>query len=104
MNKAKFDSVIHAPNRLQICAFLAPLQEAEFQVLRDELGVSDSGLSKHLKQLEDAGYMTFRKSTVSGRQRMWASLTTSGRKAFAGHIQEQKILAGMVDDQALSST
>jgi hypothetical protein len=35
MNKAKFDSVIHAPNRLQICAFLAPLQEAEFQVLRD---------------------------------------------------------------------
>jgi hypothetical protein len=31
-------------------------------------------------------------------------LTTSGRKAFAVHIQELKILAGMVDDQALSST
>jgi DNA-binding MarR family transcriptional regulator len=104
MNKAKFDSMIHAPNRLQICAFLAPLQEAEFQVLRDELGVSDSVLSKHLKQLEQVGYVTFRKSVVSGRQRMWASLTTAGRKAFAGHIQELRILAGMVDDQTLSST
>ena len=104
MNTAKFDSVIHAPNRLQICAFLAPLQEAEFQVLRDELGVSDSVLSKHLKQLEDVGYVTFRKSVVGGRQRMWASLTKSGRKAFAGHVQELKILAGLVDDQAMSST
>jgi DNA-binding HxlR family transcriptional regulator len=36
------------------------LQEAEFQVLRDELGVSDSVLSKHLKQLEDAGHVAFR--------------------------------------------
>jgi DNA-binding MarR family transcriptional regulator len=103
MNKAKFDSVIHAPNRLQICAFLAPLQEAEFQVLRDELSVSDSVLSKHLKQLEEVGYVTFRKSVVSGRQRMWASLTTSGRKAFAGHVQELKVLSGLVDDQSLSS-
>ena len=41
MTKPRFDNVIHAPNRLQICAFLAPLQEAEFQVLRDELNVSD---------------------------------------------------------------
>ena len=30
-------TVIHAPNRLQICAFVAPLAEAEFQVLRAEL-------------------------------------------------------------------
>ena len=104
MNKAQFDNVIHAPNRLQICAFLAPLQEAEFQVLRDELGVSDSVLSKHLKQLEEVGYVAFRKGAVSGRQRMWASLTTSGRKAFAGHVQELKHLAGLVDDQSLSST
>jgi DNA-binding MarR family transcriptional regulator len=104
MNKAKFDSVIHAPNRLRICASLAPLHEAEFQVLRDELGVSDSVLSKHLKQLEEVGYVTFRKGVVSGRQRMWASLTTPGRKAFAGHVQELKCLAGVVDDQSLSST
>jgi DNA-binding MarR family transcriptional regulator len=81
---------------LQICAFLTPLQEAEFQVLRDELGVSDSVLSKHLKQLEQAGYVTFRKGEVKGRQRMWASLTKTGRKAFSVHIQELSRIAGVV--------
>lgn len=96
MAKARFDTIIHAPNRLQICAFLTPLQEAEFQVIRDELNVSDSVLSKHLKQLEEVGYVKFRKSAVNGRQRMWASLTSSGRKAFASHVAELKRLAGMV--------
>jgi DNA-binding MarR family transcriptional regulator len=100
MRGAQFDTVIHAPNRLQICAFLAPLQEAEFQVLRDELDVSDSVLSKHLKQVEEVGYVKFRKSAVDGRQRMWATLTTSGRRAFVSHVQELKRLAGVVDDEA----
>jgi DNA-binding MarR family transcriptional regulator len=99
MTKAQFDTVIHAPRRLQICAFLIPLQEAEFQVLRDELDVSDSVLSKHLKQLDEIGYVKFRKSAVNGRQRMWATLTTLGRKAFAGHVEELRRLAGIVNHQ-----
>jgi len=86
MTEAVLNTVIHAPNRLRICALLTPLQEAEFQVLRDELGVSDSVLSKHLKQLEEAGYVVFRKGAVNGRQRMWAGLTKSGREAFSGHV------------------
>lgn len=97
MAKARLDTIIHAPNRLKICAFLTPLQEAEFQVLRDELEVSDSVLSKHLKQLEDAGYVAFRKGAVNGRQRMWAKLTKSGRQAFSGHIEELQRLAGVID-------
>ena len=98
MTQARLNSVIHAPNRLEICALLTPLQEAEFQVLRDGLGVSDSVLSKHLKQLQEAGYVAFRKGTVNGRQRMWAGLTKSGRKAFSGHVEELKRLAGVIDD------
>jgi DNA-binding MarR family transcriptional regulator len=97
MTKAQLNTIIHAPNRLQICAFLTPLQEAEFQVLRDELDVSDSVLSKHLKQLEAAGYVAFRKGTVNGRQRMWAGLTKAGRKAFSGHVAELKRIAGIID-------
>lgn len=81
-----FDEVIHAPNRLHICALLAPLEEAEFQILREELGVSDSVLSKHISQLEAAGYLALRKGPLNGRQRTWARLTRRGRKAFAGHV------------------
>ena len=96
MTKPRFDTLIHAPNRLQICAFLSPLEEAEFQVLRDELDVSDSVLSKHLKQLEEVGYVKFRKGAVNGRQRMWATLTASGRKALASHVEELKRIAGVI--------
>jgi len=93
MAPARFDPVIHAPARLQICALLSAVDQAEFSVLREELEVSDSVLSKHLKQLEDAGYVQPRKVTVASRQRTWLSLTRQGRAAFAAHMRELQRLA-----------
>lgn len=80
------DPVIHAPLRLQICAILSAADEAEFALVRAETGVSESVLSKHVKQLEEAGYVAVRKATLASRQRTWIALTRSGRKAFAAHI------------------
>ena len=94
MKKSRFDNIIHAPNRLQICAFLVQLDEAEFQLLRDELSVCDSVLSKHIKQLEKFGYLKLRKSTVNGRQRTWVFLTDEGRQAFKDHVKELKRIVG----------
>ena len=90
-----FDPVIHAPGRLQICAVLSAADEAEFALLRETLGVSDSVLSKHLKQLEDAGHLTLRKQAHGGRQRTWAAFTPQGRRAFAAHVAELTRLAGL---------
>lgn len=90
-----FDPVIHAPGRLQICALLSGIDDAEFAMIRDRLEVSDSVLSKHLKQLEEAGYVTLRKAASDGRQRTWISLTWAGRKAFASHVLELNRLAGI---------
>ena len=83
---ASFDAVIHAPNRLQICALLAAVDSAEFSAVRDEVGLSDSVLSKHVKTLQDAGYVDVRKATVASRVRTWLALTKAGRAAFAGHV------------------
>ena len=91
----RFDPVIHAPGRLQICAILSAADEAEFGMIRDAIAVSDSVLSKHLKQLEDAGYIQPRKQSHAGRQRTWLSLTPSGRDAFAAHVAELTRLAGV---------
>jgi DNA-binding MarR family transcriptional regulator len=91
----QFDAVIHAPGRLQICAILSAADEAEFALLRESLGVSDSVLSKHLKQLEEAGYIRLRKQAHAGRQRTWLSLTEAGRAAFAAHVAELTRLAGI---------
>ena len=94
MSRGRFDEVIHAPNRLRICAFLSPLEESEFSVLRDEIGVSDSVLSKHVSQLVNAGYVKLRKHAVDGRQRTWAALSPQGRRAFASHIVALQELVG----------
>jgi len=87
---SKFDTIIHAPNRLQICALLSPLDQVEFRVIREELSVSDSVLSKHIKQLEDVGYIKQKKSKVNGRARRWFHLTAKGRSAFESHVEELK--------------
>lgn len=90
------DPVIHPPGRLQICAILSAAERAEFAMVRDTVGVSDSVLSKHVKLLEEAGYVTVSKAALGGRQRTWLSLTIAGRKAFAGHLAELQRLAGLV--------
>jgi DNA-binding MarR family transcriptional regulator len=90
MVKRKFDHLIHAPNRLQICAFLEAVEEIEFTIVRDQLNVSDSVLSKHIKSLQDEDYVLIDKRTSDGRQRTWLSLTSKGRKAYIEHVNELK--------------
>ena len=94
MKPPVFDTVIHAPGRLQICAILSAA-EAEFAMVRDAIQVSDSVLSKHIKTLEEAGYVAVRKAAQGGRQRTWLSLTSAGRTAFASHVAELNRLAAM---------
>ena len=66
----------------------------EFQRLRERLDVSDSVLSKHIKSLEEAGYVAPTKRTDFGRQRTWLSLTPKGVDAYTAHVKELKILVG----------
>ncbi len=94
MSKGKFDTLIHAPNRLQICARLAVVAEIEFKTLTELLDVSDSVMSKQLKALEEAGYVFLEKRPENGRQRTWLSLTKDGRTAFNGHVEALKEIVG----------
>lgn len=90
-----FDAVVHEPTRLQLCALLAPVTEVEFGVLRDALGIADSVTSKHLKALEQAGYVTLTKRRTTSRPRTWASITREGRQAFEAHVAELQRLAAL---------
>ncbi|UUL81747.1 transcriptional regulator [Sphingomonas qomolangmaensis] len=90
-----FDPVLHSPVRLQMCALLSAVDEAEYALIRAEVDVSESVLSKHARQLEEAGYLRIRKATLAARQRTWLSLTAQGRQAFAAHVRELTRLAGI---------
>jgi DNA-binding MarR family transcriptional regulator len=97
VTEARLDSLIHPPQRLQIMAVLAGVQDAEFALLRQTVGVSDSVLSKHLSLLADAGYIRMSKSARDGRQRTWASITRQGRAVFAAHVAALQALVSVAD-------
>jgi len=99
LNTAGFDELIHAPTRLQIVSLLAASQWADFKYIRDELGLSDSALSKQLYILESAGYVEIRKAFVGKRPRTSASLSKAGRHAFGQHVAAlQRMLAKSQQD------
>jgi DNA-binding MarR family transcriptional regulator len=97
MSEAAFDEVIHAPNRLQICALLAAVESAEFSTIRDALNVSDSALSKHIKILQNAGYLTITKARKDAHRHTWLALTTQGQQALARHLAELRRIADLAD-------
>lgn len=92
--RPRFDPVVHAPPRLQVCGLLAVVDTMDFAVVREQIGVSDSVLSKHVKQLEEAGYVTVRKSTRASRVRTSLALTAAGRTAFDAHVAELRRITG----------
>ena len=66
VSTAGFDELIHAPTRLEIVSLLAAAQWADFKYIRDELGLSDSALSKQLSTLS-------RPATSRSTEDSWAS-------------------------------
>ncbi|QOV41003.1 transcriptional regulator [Streptomyces ferrugineus] len=89
-----FDTTIHAPNRLRICALLDTAGEAEFAVVQRELDVSASVLSKHVTVLMDADYVEQRKAVRDTRQRVWLRLTPRGRDAYQAHLAALRAIVG----------
>jgi DNA-binding MarR family transcriptional regulator len=95
MTAPVFNELIHAPNRLQICAMLAAVDSAEFSVIRDTLGISDSVLSKHVKVLQTAAYVTVTKTSEKARRSTWLTLTAQGRRVLTEHLAELRRIADL---------
>lgn len=99
MTRPAFDDIIHAPNRLQICAILAPVDALDFATVRESLSVSDSVLSKHVRVLTDVGYLHTAKTRHASRSRTWLSLTDTGRAALNSHLAELRRIAALATAQ-----
>lgn len=81
------DPVIHAPKRLAAMAMLSAASGVTFPFLEEQLGVSDSDLSKQMATLEKAGYVAVAVAKA-GRGRGATTtykITRAGRSAYARH-------------------
>ncbi|MET4001784.1 MULTISPECIES: transcriptional regulator [Arthrobacter] len=68
MSESSFDNIIHAPVRLRICGLLHQADNLDFAVLQDALEVSDATLSKNVKVLASAGYVSSGKNASVDRR------------------------------------
>jgi DNA-binding MarR family transcriptional regulator len=82
----QLDRVIHEKGRLAIMSMLAAAPELSFTELRDALAMTDGNLTTHIRALQQEGYVAVAKSFQNRRPLTTCSLTTAGRKAFAGYI------------------
>jgi DNA-binding MarR family transcriptional regulator len=76
------DDVIHGRIRLGAVAYLASVESALFTELRDKVGATDGNLSAHLGKLEEAGYVSVRKSFSGRKPQTRLALTHRGRQAW----------------------
>ncbi|MFD6757396.1 MULTISPECIES: winged helix-turn-helix domain-containing protein [Micromonospora] len=79
--------------RFSIMAALVAADQAEFGFIRDTVEISDSVLSRQVTVLEAAGLVKVRKGYVGKRPRTWLSLTATGRRAFADHLDALREIA-----------
>jgi DNA-binding MarR family transcriptional regulator len=82
----QLDRVIHEKGRLAIMSMLAASPELSFTEMRDALNMTDGNLTTHIRTLQEAGYVSITKSFQNNRPHTTCSLTSAGKKAFAGYI------------------
>lgn len=83
----QLDDIIHSRIRLAVMAVLVSVDEAEFTFLREKVNATDGNLSIHLKKLEEAEYISVRKSFFERKPLSTYKLTEKGRTAFEIYIK-----------------
>lgn len=89
INKA-FDHRI----RLGIMSVLMVNESADFNMLKELLGVTDGNLASHTKALESENYISVEKQFIGKKPNTRYLATKEGKKAFTSHIEALEKLLG----------
>lgn len=92
MDTASFDKLIHEPLRLGIVSALATNEPLTFIELREMTRATDGNLSVHARKLEEAGYVTCKKTFQGRTPRTVYRLTAKGRRAFERYLDHMETL------------
>src|SRR5437667_10278143 len=85
-----FDRLIHEKTRLAIVSALAVNPTLTFNEVKAILKTTDGNVSVHTRKLEEASYITCRKSFEGRMPRTEYALTAAGRRAlerYLGHME-----------------
>ncbi len=83
----RFDRLIYGRVRLGILSALAVNDLLTFNDLKALFAVTDGNLGAHARKLEDAGFISCRKTFEERRPRTEYRLTPTGRRALERYLQ-----------------
>jgi DNA-binding transcriptional ArsR family regulator len=87
-----FDRVIHEKTRLAMVSALAANSSLTFNELKSILKTTDGNVSVHARKLEEAGYLSCKKSFEGRMPRTEYALTAAGRRAFEKYLVHMEAL------------
>lgn len=91
------DDVVHQRVRLGILTIVHEARRADFNYLKDALGLTGGNLFQHLRVLEDAGFVSVDKVSDGRRPRTWVSITRSGRRALRLEVAVLKAIVSVFE-------
>lgn len=87
-----FDRLIHEKTRLAIVSALAVNPSLTFNEMKAILKTTDGNVSVHARKLEEAGYLTCKKSFEGRMPKTEYSLTASGKRALEKYLTHMEAL------------
>ncbi len=84
---SKLDPLIHSRIRLAVLSILISVKDADFVYLRKTIETTEGNLSVNLSKLEEAGYISIKKSFRGKRPLTTCFITQKGKKAFSEYVK-----------------
>lgn len=88
----ELDRLVYERIRLGILSALSVNRSMTFSELKELLETSDGNLSVHARKLEDAGYLTCRKSFVKRTPKTEFRITAKGRRGLERYLEHMEAL------------
>lgn len=86
----KLDPLLHNQLRLAIISLLIGVKDAEFKWLKEQTGATSGNISIQFKKLEEAGYITIRKSFKGNYPNTTCAITKKGTESFESYVSSLK--------------
>ncbi len=80
------DKVFESRIRLGVMSILVVSDPVDFNSLKQMLNVTDGNLASHISALEKNKYIKIKKKFIGKKTNTTYSVTDSGRRAFANHL------------------
>ena len=81
------DDLLQHRVRIAVAVLLSRHDQLSFSRLKALLRETDGSLGAHMRRLEDAGYVTVRKTFQDRRPVTWYRLAPKGRRQLTAHLE-----------------